>query len=132
LSRVNYHQPRQLMREGRPSGRWHYTNMRAGITTPEGYCADLTSPCHADGHATKDEAYACMKRYLLDTTLTFFDDNPDAEHQHKCQHETCKVFTSGGARVGHGIAHEWSLCPAHRTREVVDLLLVVGDSMGSF
>jgi len=130
-------------------GRWDYTiNGR-----PTGYCCEyqpikedagymsaemireynakmelLKGNFHIDGHATKEDACECYKRYLLGTALRLQPTEPDnASQQNRCQ--ACKKFTACHAMVGP--YRMFTLCPEHQTREEVEKLLTVGESWES-
>ncbi len=117
---MNHLKPRQ--KEG--DGKWHYTshNKRTG-TYPIGYCAD-----GCPGHDTAEDAAEHYRQYLLDN-LRFTDDDPNASSQHRCEAEGCDVFTSGAADAPGCMTR--TLCAAHRNREAVDALLVVGEAWTS-
>lgn len=83
---------------------------------------------HVDGHATKEEACECYKRYLLDTRLRLRPEEPaDASQQNR--YEVCRKFTACHASVGP--YRMFMLCPEHQTREHVASLLKVGESWES-
>jgi hypothetical protein len=145
--------------------RWDYCTVSSkGHCRPMGYCAgwreyqsgELGLPddqieklnefkqqfkgsYHTDGHATRDEAEECYKKYLIDQRLRLDGHMPDT--QKKCQspahweallemkpHERdpeavlCGEWTQGYATVD-GDTHRFYLCDEHRTRECVDLLM---------
>jgi len=115
---VNYYGPLQR----KDSGTWDYTCTNGGAVYRVGYCAK-EGGC---GHATEEDACACFKRYLLDTSLRL-DREMDGQ-QLRCQSEGCGAFTSGFADVD---MRTFVLCDEHRTREVVERLLVVRESWSS-
>lgn len=82
----------------------------------------LAANFHANGHATKDEACACYRKYLLDTELRFVGPNPDVQ-------KPCAAKKPDGSPCGQWTQHEaevsasnWPLCEAHQTRAVVETL----------
>src|ERR1039458_152792 len=102
---MNYYAARQ-----RKDGRWDYTNKNDDFIGSVGYChkyRPLTDGSlkglypqeyleqkeekqgifkhkyHMDGHATKEEACECYRKYLLDTTLCLDGCNDDT--QRKCK-----------------------------------------------
>lgn len=136
-------------RQRQADGRWDYTYNGA----PWGYCREyqplkddgsilpaemarrenekmqpLVGNFHTDGHATKQEACDCYKRYQLDTSLRLQPSEPEnATQQHKCQ--VCQKWTACHASVG---AYQlFVLCPEHQTRECVESLYRVGESWES-
>lgn len=145
-------------RKREKDGRWDYTRLTGqGRIYPIGYCAGWSDPrewtkvlpvemreqeytrlapfeghYHTDGHATAEEARECYKRFLLDTKLGFnrweHDTLPGALHI--CEEPACTEYTAHQASIG-GHMLLWHLCEAHLTREVVEGLLVVGESFHS-
>ena len=62
---MNYYMARQLMtKDGKPSGLWHFTKMRDGQIWAVGYCAEH------EGHATKEEAQECYRKYILEREVS--------------------------------------------------------------
>lgn len=132
---MNYYKARQ--REG---GRWDYTCMNDGRIWAVGYCAgkyedvrEAAEPAvavnyHENGHATPEEARECYKRYLLDTSMVL--DARLSQQQRKCEAEDCDEWTQGLARIGP--MESIVLCDQHRTREKVEKLFSVGESMSSY
>lgn len=135
---MNYLSAKQRQRDGR----WDYTINNA----PVGYCRewhdwDETSKRlsaaayekalsfkdkhHDHGHETAEQACECYKDYLLDQRLSL--DHKDSGSQRRC--EVCGEWTQMHAMVGaYRIFH---LCDAHRNRDEVGKLLVVGESWES-
>jgi hypothetical protein len=130
---MNFHKARELQKDGKPSGRWHYTNYNDSLKTiwPEGYCADPTSPCSKEGHATAEEACACKKRYDLDKKLRFDMKKMDqVSNLHRCQAPGCGEWGPNHAEIPSEMVF-WCLCDAHANRETVEKLYEVGESFGS-
>lgn len=133
----------------RQDGRWDYT--RNGL--PTGYCRKhvpipedgnilsvefakkenqkmdlLKDNFHTDGHASKEEACECQKKYQLDAHLRLEKEEPsDASQQFRCQ--ICKNWTACHAWVG--AYRVFCLCPEHQTRECLESLFQVGESWES-
>jgi hypothetical protein len=117
---VNYDQPRELADK---SG-WHYTRMRDGRMWPIGYCRD-----HAP-HASKDEAYVCYTRYLLDNELRLNGEMVNTWR--RCLRPGCDALTNRYAQVGLDMGPIYELCDEHRTREYITALIgTIGDSVHS-
>lgn len=117
---MNYYQPREIVEDGQPTGKWKYTmfNKREG-TFAVGYCADCS------GHDTKEGAYQHYKDYLLDKARF---DNQQEDQMNRCQ--ICQAFTQRLASVpNHRL---FVLCEAHCNREGLSQVLVVGDQISSF
>ncbi|MDI6872605.1 MAG: hypothetical protein QME79_14880 [Bacillota bacterium] len=80
------------------------------------------NPC--PGHATPEEARAHYKEYLLDYARY---DGTIARAKYPC--EVCGEYTDRFAQTYHGGLH--ILCDAHRNREGLAQVLVVGDMISS-
>lgn len=114
-------------------GRWDYT---CG-SSPVGYCCNerlaevfkgeglwIEGKHHVDAHATREEAEACYKAYLLDTRTR---ESAMKDQMGRCR--VCGEFTTGLMCVG---AYQlYILCDAHRNREALESLVVVGQSWES-
>jgi hypothetical protein len=124
----------------RLDGRWDYSCNRH----PWGYCAAFREPKegfwtpkaiaehtatkdkhHTGGHATKEEAEACYKEYLLDHQLQL--DREDKDQQMKCK--VCGEWTTKFAMLGGYTL--WHLCDRHRNREEVSKLYNIEESWQS-
>lgn len=105
----------------RGDGRWELTDDAAGTPVVVGFCAGRAAipdrlaryrdEFHTDGHATRADAEACFRRYLLasDLRLVRFA-KPRA-----CL--VCGIDTpTGGGCNG----EEFALCTTHRTRTEVE------------
>ena len=119
---MNYYGPREITREGKPTGLYRYTGMNDGRIWATGYCAQ-----DCPGHPTKAEACEHQKQYDLDHRLRL-DDTLGADVAHRCQ--VCQEWTQGAASVD-GWQH-YILCDKHRTREEVAKLYSVGTSISSY
>lgn len=70
---------------------------------------------HDNGHATREEAVACYREYLLDSKLSL---NLESDNtQHKCQ--VCGEWTNLSAHLD---MDRWDLCSEHNNREEVEKL----------
>jgi hypothetical protein len=119
----------------RADGRWEYCCRQAGEFLPVGYCRgcdplDTAEPddrtaslFHRDGHATRQEAEACYRRYELDHVLVL---EGRADSPRRCEAHGCDAVTHGQATLGH---QRFTLCDAHRSRGVVAEL--AGDRAGA-
>jgi hypothetical protein len=123
---VNYDKPRQLADK---SG-WHYTRLNDRRVWVIGYCCDhLDQP-----HATADAARECYTRYLLDHDLQL-DGMSYVDTRKRCEavidSERCEQWTEKFADF-RPWGPSYTLCDAHRTREVVAVLFgQAGDSVHS-
>jgi hypothetical protein len=122
----------------RDDGRWEYCCRQGGRFLPVGYCAGFDPRVaqaadygaenealfHRDGHATRQEAEACYRNYELNHVLAL--DGPDSLEARRCEVPCCDAMTHGLATLGH---QRFSLCDAHRTRDIVAQL--AGDRAGA-
>ena len=131
---MNYYGPRQREKDKK----WDYTCRNDDYIYPVGYCRPYKEPDpktepwwhensikkyqaqkdkhHGDGHNSSEEACACYRRYLLDTTL--YLDGHFGDTWHKCV--VCGELTDGYAQVDNGSMY--NLCDTHRTKETVETL----------
>lgn len=117
---MNYYEARELRDEkGEGTGRWHYTVRNDGRIWPVGYCAD-----GCPGHESAEAACEHQREYelanLRQITYAGWTD---------CQ--VCGAPTKAGVEHGPGIGHPIALCDEHRTPEVIDGLVVVGQVISS-
>lgn len=154
---MNFRKAREVQVDGKGINEWNYTNHNDNqkITYAIGYCAKYIEPVlHKDGgffteeqaeeykkrkdkyhggkynHATPEEACACYKQYMLDTTLKFWKKPlEEADTHYKCVIEGCKEMTASMASVG--AYDNYHLCEDHLNREEVGKLFSIGESFGS-
>lgn len=113
-----------------------YGDGEDGLARYEAYIApyreaEAAGKFHDGGHATKEEACECYKRYLLDFHLRFSEGPEKPDVLYKCDATGCEQFTACTGEITGDFGPHWSLCEAHRTREVVEGLLKVGESWHS-
>ena len=103
--------------------RWDFTQKRDGSIWPVGYCSGKSefSGSHEDGHASADEACACYRKYLLETSARFDEDRAASNTQHRCEAPDCTEWTSGVGMVDD--TYRWWLCAQHRTHEMLEKLM---------
>lgn len=123
----------------RMDGRFEYTVACRGVSVPVGYCkayVPYTSAqahwlgrtldelergdpfsYHSEGHATKEEACACYRRYLLDTSLKFYRDSDVLAREMPCH--VCRLPTLWIGEIP--FLGRWHLCPHHQIRDVLSL-----------
>lgn len=125
----------------RKDGRWDYSAETDGESRPVGYCAgwsevsdaeEAATPglrkereklrankakFHKGGHDTLEEACACFRGFLLDTTR-----RAKASPQlHPCDFPGCQGSSDAGVTVDGEL--RWHLCKPHRNREAFELLM---------
>lgn len=115
-----YFGPRQ-----RKDGRWDYTQRMDDLVFPTGYCIgqgamEESELYHDDGHATAEEAALCYRRFCLDHYLILSKDPERPAQLRECAVTDCPNFTAGYASCEDWRAY---LCPAHRTRSIVESLM---------
>jgi hypothetical protein len=134
---MNYYAAREIEREGRPTGLYHYTVENSGGIHPVGYCSSYRTcpacnghalmgmPCvqcdrsvikvePCPGHPTKEEAEEHYRQYELDRA-TF--DGRHEDQQNRCA--VCGVWTQRYATFR---MHVYHLCDVHCNREALDVL----------
>lgn len=142
--RMNYY--RALQRK--EDGRWDFTRTNDRVSTPTGYCAGwiewtpeqieripelvretarlepFRHKFHTDGHATREEAVACYRRYELDTST-----NLDGRTVNASRCLVCGEWTDRFASVSQ--CSHFPLCDKHRTAEEVEKRYEGSDSVAS-
>lgn len=119
---MNYYTAKELQRaDGEHSGLFHYTCTNDGRTYPVGYCSG-----NCEGHPTADEAREHYKKYLLDQAKY---DAKLSDMQRPC--EVCGEWTQLCAEIAFEMELH-PLCDAHRNREELSKLVVVGDAWSSY
>lgn len=145
---MNYLAPRQRTSDGR----WDFTTKNDDRVFPVGYCSgprdwkpehfpilggefaaraayelnvvQLAHPhFHSDGHATRDEAAACYRRYLLDTRTSF-----PPPHAPSLPCLVCKEPTDLSADVD---GDRYPLCEKHLDRTSLEAVVPVADFIAS-
>jgi hypothetical protein len=103
--------PRELMRDGQPSGLFHMTEHSdedsRQIIYPVGLCAE-----NCPGHSTPAEAYLHYRQGLL-VKARF--DAVDENEQRKCA--VCGEWTNKAAYVNSTMFEMWPLCDLHLNKE---------------
>lgn len=118
---MNYYQPRELLKDGKPTGLWHYTCRNDDRVWPVGYCAQ-----DCPGHATPEEAREHYRQYLLDNARY---DGYLRDEQRKC--EICGAWTQRYAEGPHIFMHV--LCDEHCNREGLSQVIgTMGDIISSY
>ncbi len=121
---MNYDGPRQIERDGKPTGIWHYTRMRDKAVWPIGYCRE-----NCDGHPSADEACAHYKKYLMDQA-EFRGPKTEEWPKHKCAVKDCNNEAKHQIIIP-GRMHDFETCEGHCNKEALETLLVVGESWHS-
>jgi hypothetical protein len=106
---MNYYGARELKtKDGKPSGLWHFTKMRDGQIWAVGYCAEH------EGHATKEEAQECYRKYILEHMVS----RGRLTEWHSCR--VCRAPAKNFADVG-GL-ELLVLCDEHNTTQQIEKL----------
>lgn len=104
---MNYYQALEIKgKDGKGTGKYHFTRTNDGITFPVGYCAD-----GCPGHDTPDEAADHYHQYLLDNARY----DIGVHNYSPC--EICGELTNKVATLGPGHMEVHNLCDKHRNRE---------------
>jgi len=156
---MNYYKARELMDEnGKGTGLWHYTCMNDNKVWPIGNCSawesckdcsssDLpfklggppcstcdgkrivrkTTPC--PGHKTAEEAEAHYKEYVM-AGVKILGPKQQEWPKNKCHVKSCNKEATHLANVGPCECYE--LCEEHATKEIVETMVVIGESWSSY
>jgi hypothetical protein len=116
---MNYYGAREIVKDGKRTGLFHYTKMNDGQIWAVGYCADA-----CPGHKTKGEAYAHYKKYLLERRTTF---NLVLHYWTRC--EACGRPTRYAAQVGEVVV---PLCEKCMNLSTLEWLVNVGEEVSSY
>lgn len=125
---MNYYDAREIIEDGKPTGRWRYTrlNKRTGCVAV-GYCAE-----DCPGHATPEEAREHYRQWQLDNAR-FSDGSEKADTLHRCDAEGCEEYTMGTAELHGGTRRAFFLCEKHRNRDALEEILPLpGEIMSSY
>ncbi len=101
--------PKEIARDGKPTGLWHYCYSNSASIWPIGYCAE-----GCPGHNSPEEAESHYHEYVLNNEVRRFT-VPDT--QQKCV--ICGDWTHHRAQIGRHHAHCFVLCQAHNTPETI-------------
>jgi hypothetical protein len=105
---MNYYQAREISKDDKPTGKFHYTRMNDGDIRPVGYCAS-----NCPGHDTPEEAAEHYRQYLIDNAQY---DHKMLNQQKQCQ--ICGQWTDQFATTfQYGL---FVLCPEHCNRESLE------------
>jgi hypothetical protein len=159
---MNYHEPRELQKDGKGTGLWHYTNMNDGRIWPEGYCAGIPEwsvfPEPGDdielplGFHSWDQWRQDRNRLLPFRHKFHTHGHASKEEAYACFKEYCLdlrtrfIEDSEAAQQQHRcqVCQAWTsggaevnhqhfvLCKEHRTRETLERIFEAGDMIGSY
>lgn len=122
---MRYYAAREIQRDGKATGLWHYTVRHDEAIFPVGYCAD-----GCPGHATPEEACDHQKQWDLDhARFHRGSDLPEPDALYRCK--VCRAFTAGYATYGPGQMSLVTLCDEHCNRQALAGLIRVGERVSS-
>jgi hypothetical protein len=108
-----YFAAREITKDGKPVGLYHFTSMHDGLVTAEGYCA-----MGCDGHTTAEEACEHYRQYML-----------KEGKWHKLNYENiifhckiCGAWTNCSMSLGWAMSN-FDLCPLHQDMSYIEQLL---------
>jgi hypothetical protein len=116
--RMNYDQARELQKDGKGTGLWHYTSMNDGVIWAIGFCAN-----DCPGHDTKEGAEEHYRQYLV-SCIEIRGPKQEEWPKEKCDVAGCKEeATHLGIVRGHRGSLDKQLCETHATAETMDSLI---------
>ena len=123
---MNYYQARELLKDGKGTGLWHYTCMNDSAVWPVGNCAN-----GCPGHATPEEACEHQRQYLMDKAV-YRGPKQEPWPKHKCALETCNSEATHLIDIP-GTMRHWDVCAEHANRDALaSLMPSVGESISSY
>jgi hypothetical protein len=124
---MNYYQPRELTKDGKPTGLFHYTCRNDDHIWPVGLCA---SGC--PGHATEQEAREHWRLYLIQGIE--FTPITQEWPKEKCESAGCseQAIMTGCTKNEPGVFNHRRFCTKHATPEEMSKFIDAGDSMSSY
>jgi hypothetical protein len=117
---MNYYGAREIIKEGKRTGLFHYTKMNDGQIVSVGYCADA-----CPGHKTKEEACAHYKKYLLERRTTL---HLELTYWTRCK--ACGRPTRYAAQVGE--IEVYPLCKKCMNLSTLETLVEVCEEVSSY
>ena len=124
---MNHYKPREITKEGKPTGLFHYTCRNDNQIWPVGPCAD-----GCPGHATTDEAREHYRQWLIDG-ITFYAETQEWPKE-KCESEGCNQQATfwGVSRNEPGQFNQRRFCKDHATKEEMAKFIDAGDCSSSY
>jgi hypothetical protein len=124
---MNYYQPRELLKDGKQSGLFHYTCKNDNVVWPVGLCAEGCT-----GHATPDEAREHWREYLIQGIQ--FSKITQEWPKEKCQVEGCneQATMTGSTKNEPGRFLYKLFCDKHATTEEMAKFIDPGDAISSY
>ncbi|MCK9558274.1 MAG: hypothetical protein M0R50_09580 [Candidatus Cloacimonetes bacterium] len=124
---MNYYQPREIIRDKKPCGLYHYTCRNDDQIWPVGLCAE-----DCPGHATPEEAREHWREYLIQGIQ--FDKITHEWPKDKCQVEECNEQATmiGSTKNEPGRFIHKLLCDKHATSEEMSKFIDACDTWSSY
>jgi len=124
---MNYYQPRELTRDGKGIGKYHFTCKNDNQVWPVGYCAD-----GCEGHDTEDAAREHYRQYLVDG-ITIDGPRDFGWPKEKCSVDGCEHEANHIAMTRDpGRFYKILLCTLHATKDEAAKQIHAGDFFGSY
>lgn len=124
---MNYYQPREIIKDGKSTGLFHYTCRNGDRIWPVGLCA---SDC--PGHTTEQEAREHWRLYLIQGIE--FTPIMREWPKEKCESEGCneQAMTVGFIKHKPDVFNHHMFCAKHATPEEMAKFIKAGDSISSY
>ena len=108
---MNYYEARKIKdKDGKPTGKWHYTCMNDGQIWPVGYCAQGCT-----GHDTPEEAAEHCRQYVIDNASYPPDSGAKMpkDVKYRCKVTGCKNWAITWIQTGPPHLQAYYLCGNH-------------------
>ena len=124
---MNYYGPREMTKDKKPIGLFHYTCRNDNQIWPVGLCAD-----ECPGHPTPEEAIAHWREYLIQGIQ--FEAITEEWPKEKCQVKDCNEQATmvGSTKNEPGCWMNIQLCAAHATPEEMAKFIDPGTCASSY
>jgi hypothetical protein len=123
---MNYYKPREILKDGKPVGLYHYTCRNDNQVWPVGLCVDCP------GHKTKEEACEHWRQYLIQG-IEFVRITQEWPKE-KCEVEGCnnQATMVGSTKNEPGGFIRHCFCEEHATQEEMSKFIYAGESISSY
>ena len=124
---MNYYGAREITKDGKPTGLYHYTVRNDNVIRPVGPCAD---DCR--GHETKEEACEHYRQWLIEGIE--FTPRESEWPKDKCEVEGCdeEAIMVGVSHNEPGQFNQRRFCAKHATRQEMAKFTFAGERISSY
>lgn len=124
---MNYYGAREITKNGKPSGLFHYTCRNDDHIWPVGLCAN-----DCPGHSTREEAEEHWRSYLIQGIV--FDNITQEWPKDKCEVDGCNEQAKmiGSTKNEPGIFNQRKFCVRHAVPEEMAKFIEAGECISSY